>query len=193
MFCSRTNKYRTQHCSTDKNGNQTCYYVYHNIKSNVTAFQLDTKGVLGWASNIDRYVHYQSRSTATWAIEDVHLAVKNDGFYVIYEALGGRTRKERKENKKKSDKVKKPFTYAYFQRETGKFSVRTFDVNRANVKKKFRKTIVAKNVDVFNNKFYVTDTKFRLKPQWWIIGWTGFRTPGMLRGKGYFGNIEVIK
>lgn len=192
LFCSRTRTYQTQHCSTDKNGNRTCYYVYHNKKSNVTGFQLDNQGKLGWASNIDRFKHYTSGSPSIYNIEDVHVVARDKGFYVIYEEGPGRTRKERKAKKKSYDKVKRPFVYAFFDKETGKFSKRQCNVNGINVKKKLRKTVTPTKVDVFHNEFFVTDTQIRIKPQWWWIAWW-IKTPGMYKGKGYFGNIEVME
>lgn len=186
LFCSRERTYMTRHCSTDKNGFQTCYDVYHNKKSNVTAFSLNSEGELMWSSNLDRYKHYTSGSSSIYFVKDVKVVMTAEGFYVIYE-----DQFDKKTDGKKYDKKRRPFKYAFFDLKTGKYSKREYNVNSVNAKKKERKTVTAANVSVYDNEFYTTHSRLRTKPQWWWISWW-FRTPSMLKGTGYFGRIDIL-
>ena len=185
LFCSRERTYETRHCSTDSNGNQRCYSIYHNKKSNVTAFSLDADGELQWASNLDRYKHYQSGSSSVYYTRDVKVVKTEKGFIVIYEDDF-----DKKKDGKKYDKKRRPFKYAFFDLESGKYSKREHNVNSVNARKRERKSVTAANVKVFENQFYTTYTHYRTKPQWWWISWW-VRTPSMLKGKGNFRRIDV--
>ncbi len=191
MFCSRARRYSVEHCSTDpKTHIRTCHTTYHLNKSNFTAFKLDANGVLGWSSNLDRFAAYSSRSSSIWDIEDVHVVMEEDGFYVIYDEIKSRTKDEKKAGKEKWDKKRRPFTYAFFDINTGKYSKRDYNVNSVNVKKKQRRTVLARNVFVMDNQFYVHDARIWRKPIYWLMFW--MVPPNALKGLGYVGKIETL-
>jgi len=195
LFCSRTSKWSTTHCSTDANGNRTCTTTYHNRKSNVTFFKLDGKGKLVLASNLDRNITY-SGGIGVWSINDLSVVSKNESFYVIYGNTDkdlSKSKAQRKKEKKVRSKIK-PFEYAIFDEKTGDVKKKTFAVNKISTPKKERKTITAAGVTVIGNKFYTQDTKMGYKATACLVPCgAGWIWGSIIKGSGYIGEIEVIE
>ncbi len=156
VFCSRMYNYSVTTCN-DKGQCTTRYYCQ---KDNVTAFKLDSKGQLVWASNLDRKITYNG-----WYVWDVKVINKDNKLYAVYGSnysIKGDKKNmfTAKGNKYKADR----FEYAVFDYTTGKYEKKEYKVNAINAKKADKKYMSALNVSVMDNEFYVNSSKIKLKP-----------------------------
>ena len=142
LFCSRMQNGSYRSC--DSKGHCTTYYYCK--KSNVTAFRLNAKGEIIWASNLDRKYTY-----AVWDVKDVKVINKDGFFYVTYASTPSKEKK-RADHKKKETK----FEYGVFDYATGKASKKDFLVNGPNTPKKEKKCFFVTDIIKLDNEFYLT-------------------------------------
>lgn len=196
IFCSVMYNYAVTTC--DGKGN--CTTRYYCQKDNVTAFKIDDKGKIVWASNLDRRITYNG-----WNVWDLKVASKDGKFFVAYGSdysiVGDKkNRKSRKSKKYKSDR----FEYAMFDYATGKFTKNEYKVNPVNVKKKDKKTISALAITELDNELFVSSKVVRIKPLRVVFGCLGglvcppvavapFMFGNSYKGKGNLARITLIK
>lgn len=201
LFCSKMYNYSVTTCTSSPNGGgQTCTTRYYCQKSNVTAFKLNTKGEIVWASNIDRLKTYNGTS-----VDDLRVVSDKDNFYVIYGSSfrSDAATKNRKSSKNKSE-VRDQFEYAIFDAESGKNKKADFIVNKKDVKKSDRKSVDPVAITVIDNQYFINSSKVKMKPGLTVAGCAAsvvcfpvlyyvFMSGDMRKGTGHIGTLEVIK
>lgn len=194
LFCSIMNNYSVTTC--DSKGN--CTTRYYCEKKNVTAFKLDGDGNIKWASNINRKKVYNG-----WYIYDVSVIKDKDLFYVIY---GSSYQTDAKEEGRKTKKSKKQvfdsFEYATINANLGKFNKDEYKVNPLNTPKENKKSVVAKDVVVLDNQFFVNYTKYKNKVGPTVLTCAGsllcpyliinLWNPKIKKGNSFYGTIVPL-
>lgn len=200
LFCSKMYNYAVTTCSTNGSGGTSCTTNYYCKKGNVTAFNLNSKGDIVWASNVDRSITYSGTE-----IKDLRVVSDPTNFYVIY----GSTMKENAEAKsgkssKKTAEIRDNFEYATFDIKSGKSAKKEVLVNSASVEKKDRKTVNPLSIQVYDNQYFINSASIKLKagrvaaacvpsiicPP--ILYWV-FLSGDFRKGTGYLGTIKITK
>ncbi len=174
LFCTKVYNYTTVTCtSSGTTGGQTCVVNYYCRKSNVTAFKLDNRGEIVWASNIDR-----EKTFSGWNVKDLRIIHDKEKFYVIYGSAYHTDAKKRSGKRaKKKKEVRDQFEYAVFDYETGEAKKTEYVVNDPKVEKKERKYISPRDIQVFDNQYFVNSITIKLKPSYIIGSFALFAAP----------------
>ena len=197
LFTSKMlNYYKT---STDSKGNM--HQTPMCQKDNITAFKINTKGEIVWATNLDRRMTYSG-----WYIFDVQVINKDKKFYVVYgsgfnseEKENGKIKKKKKSKDQRTDRLE----YAVFDYNTGAVQRKELKINAMNAKKEDIKTVVPRKIEVVDNQFYANSTKGKFKPLPTILSFIGcficppvgaipFIVPSCKKWTGYNGKISAI-
>lgn len=193
LFASVLSNRTREVCSTDNNGNRTCRTEYYCIKKNVTTFKLDESGKMVWASNHDRYIQYPG-----WNVYDLNVIQGKNGFYALFGSKMNLGRPKSFFSIFKKGDVTNPFEYVFIKENTGKVTRKEQKVNTLNTPRKERKSVLARNVTIIDNKFYIDYARIGLKPiGYGVYCLGGCVMPRLLNsfkvGQGYFGVIEPLK
>lgn len=174
---------------------QTCHTYYYCTKNNVTAFRLDKRGEIVWAKNMDRSVTYNR-----WDVYDLNVMKKDDNYYVVYgSAYQANASKKNARSRKSGQQLTDRLEYAVFQGKTGSFQKLEKQINPLNAKKADKKQISADAVRVFDNKMYVSSSRYKLKPTTYIaclcppVFLGMLYSPNCRVGTGYIGTIAPLK
>ena len=196
LFCSIMYNYTVTRCVSNGNGGTTCYQDPYCRKDNVTAFKINDKGDIVWATNVDRQITYSG-----WSKYDVSVINDKSNFFVLYGSsfneveitAKGKSKKKAKSNKEDFNEVE----YAVFDYNTGGYQKRKYLINSATTPKEEKKSIDAYGTQVFDNRFYFEFKKTSMKiiPQiLCCLGCIPMMYIGeMYHGKGYLGNMSPIK
>ena len=192
LFCSMMYNWSQTVCSRSSNGVQSCQTYYYCDKSNVTAFRMSADGGLVWASNLNRFYSYIGHN-----IFDVHVLKKDNQYVVLYNDIF-RPNTE-KQSRKSKEEVVDGFDYATFDASNGSFAKKDFRVNAVNTPRKERKVVSSNAVTDLDNTFYISSTRYSLKPVAFLYcllgpcGYFGFTSGNMRKGQGYLGSISAAR
>lgn len=200
LFCSKMYNYSVTTCTTNSSGGTSCTTRYYCSKGNVTAFNLNTKGDIVWASNVDRSITYSGTS-----IKDLRVVSDPNNFYVIY----GSTMKADANSKsgkksKKNAEIRDKFEYASFDKKSGNSSKKEVTVNSASVEKKDRKSVNPLSIQVYDNQYFINSSRITFKPLLTAAGCTASLvcfpmlyyvglSGDFRKGTGYLGTIKITK
>lgn len=165
MFCSKMNNYSYQVCTTSSNGQTSCRTVYECEKRNVTVFKMSAEGEFIWASNIDRRYIFSG-----WDIYDLRVIEDEENYYVSYASYtGGATEEDGEEAKKKKTKNKgiDYMEYGVINKETGSNEKKSVTINEPGISKSEKKYCSAKDIQVFNNQYFLVSKRQRVAP--WVF------------------------
>jgi len=191
LFASIMSNREYESCSTN-NGVTTCRTVYYCIKKNVTTFKLDEKGRMVWASNYDRIQRYSG-----WSVYDLNVIQGGKGFYALFGSKMNSTKNKKPWYTFEKADYSNPFEYVFIKEKNGKVERKAMNVNKPNTAKKDRKRVMATNINVIDNKFYIDYSHISLNPAGTaLFCMGGCLIPGVLNnfriGQGYFGVIEPL-
>jgi len=202
LFCSRMYNYSVTTCTTNSNGGQSCTTRYYCQKDNVTAFKINEKGDIVWASNLDRRITYSG-----WNRYDVSVIHDQSKFFVLYgsvfETVGstksGKAKKKRKDSKETRDVLE----YAVFDYGTGDIVKKEYAINSTTTPKKERKSVAPIDVQVIDNRFYFDSSSRSVKALPAVLTCVvslacpfaimNFSNGDIYRGKGHLGTFAPVK
>lgn len=167
LFCSKAFNYTVRNC--DANGN--CVENKYCRKSNVTAFKLNNEGEIVWASNVDRSITYGG-----WNVKDLKVIEKDGKMIVVYGSSYTKDADKRSGLRaKKRKELREKFEYAVIDVQTGTNEKKEAVMNLPKTKKKNLKMINPRNIQTFDNAFYINSTtiKFRFSS---ILGATAIES-----------------
>lgn len=192
LFCSIMYNWTETVCTQNSNGTTNCRQVPHCDKRNVTAFRISSEGKMVWASNLNRFYSYIGHN-----IFDVHVLKKDNQYVVLYNDIY-RPNTE-KQSRKSKEEVVDGFDYATFDASNGSFAKKDFRVNAVNTPRKERKVVSSNAVTDLDNTFYISSTRYSLKPVAFLYcllgpcGYFGFTSGNMRKGQGYLGSITAAR
>ncbi|MBA3901712.1 MAG: hypothetical protein H0X62_16170, partial [Bacteroidetes bacterium] len=183
LFCSRMRNYSITTC--DGKGN--CTTRYYCEKNNVTAFCIDNKGEIVWATNLDRKKTYNG-----WDIFDINVALKGDKFFVSYGSeFGIHAEKKNYKSKKSKKHQNEIFEYAVFDKNNGEYKKHEHNLNKLNTPKKDKKYVDPISIMVIEDEFYTYSMQTGFKPGWIALGCLGaFACPPVVLIPFFSGNAR---
>lgn len=160
MFTTHEYNYWVTTTTSDANGNTRTTSRPFCDQTNVTAIKFKSDGTLDWIENIPRSVTYPGHG-----IDDI-AAIETDDKYVV--TYGSYYQDERKKglfkNKKKRKDVSDALEYATFSKQNGQKRKETLVVYNKTKNKKEKNSFAAKDIQAFNNKFYMNGSNMRMRP-----------------------------
>jgi hypothetical protein len=197
LFCSQVKNYILTTCQ-----GSSCKSEPLCSKTNVTVFNLTTKGDIVWSANVAR-----QKTFSGWDVDDLKIVSNENNYYVIY----GNSVTSVKQSSytgpfsaKTKSEARGFFDFAVIDKKSGETVAKEKLVNSSSTPRKERKAIHTPAIAVFDNQYFISSTKTRINPYILTTGCVfslffppliaiPILVPGFKEGTGYLGTIKITK